>query len=64
MAKELSKLSPSGAVSGPACIPIQADVASKKGCDDLAEKVKAKESELDILVRACAWQKSLCVLWS
>jgi len=50
-ANELSALSPSDSgISGPACIPITADVSSKAGCDDLASKIKEKESHLDILI--------------
>lgn len=35
---------------GPACIPLQADISSKAGCDDLANQIKERETELDILV--------------
>ena len=35
---------------GTACIPIQADLASKAGCDALASELMKRESELDILV--------------
>lgn len=49
-AEGLSKLSPSGSVQGPACIPLQADVSTKDGCDALAKQVIEKESKLDILV--------------
>lgn len=36
--------------SGTACIPIQADLASKAGCDALAAEIAKRESRLDILV--------------
>ncbi|PWN99274.1 putative NADPH-dependent beta-ketoacyl reductase [Tilletiopsis washingtonensis] len=49
-AKLMAPLSPSGAVSGPACIPIQANVDSKAGCDALAAAVAEKEKRLDILI--------------
>lgn len=36
--------------SGTACIPIQADLGSKAGCDVLADELKKRESSLDVLV--------------
>ncbi|KAK0555593.1 hypothetical protein OC861_000180 [Tilletia horrida] len=50
VADQLSALSPKGAVQGPACIGLQADVGTKAGCDALADQIKAKEQSLDILV--------------
>ena len=49
-AEALSKLSPAGKVSGPACIALEADVGTKAGCDALAAQIKERESSLDILV--------------
>lgn len=50
-AAALSKLAPSNnGISGPACIAIQADVATKAGCDKLAAEIKKRESKLDVLV--------------
>jgi NAD(P)-dependent dehydrogenase (short-subunit alcohol dehydrogenase family) len=42
--------SPARATAGPACIPIQANVDSKAGCDALAAAVAEKEKRLDILI--------------
>ncbi|KAE8225760.1 hypothetical protein CF319_g1554 [Tilletia indica] len=50
VAEQLSALSPKGAVNGPACIGLQADVGSKAGCEALAQQIKDKEQNLDILV--------------
>ncbi|RSH77439.1 uncharacterized protein EHS24_003410 [Apiotrichum porosum] len=47
VAEQLSAL---GVSSGGQCIPVQADVASKAGCDALADQIKARETRLDILV--------------
>ncbi len=49
VAEQMNKLSPAGAVKGPAVIPLQADVGSKAGCDALAQQIKDKETELDIV---------------
>lgn len=49
VAANLSKLSPPGAVQGDAVIPIQADVGNKAGCDALAQAIKDKESQMDIV---------------
>lgn len=48
-AEVLSKLAPKDAPQ-PACIALEADVATKAGCDKLADQIKAKESKLHILV--------------
>lgn len=48
VAGQLSKLSPSNAEDS--CIPIQADIGSKAGCDALADEIKKRESRIDILV--------------
>lgn len=49
--KQLSELSPSDSgISGPACIPLTADVSTKAGCDALADQLKQRESNLDILI--------------
>ncbi|KDN41133.1 NAD(P)-binding protein [Tilletiaria anomala UBC 951] len=50
VAKDLNVLSPPGAVSGLAVIPVQADVSNKAGCDALAKKIFDKEKELHILI--------------
>lgn len=50
VAKQLSALSPSGAVQGPSVIALQADVSSKDGCDKLAAQIKEREQHLDILI--------------
>lgn len=47
VAAQLSEL---GKQSGGKCIPLQADVGSKAGCDALAEQIKKNETRLDILV--------------
>lgn len=47
VAEQLSAL---GKDSGGQCIPIQADVGNKAGCDALADEIKKRESRLDILV--------------
>lgn len=49
VAEKLNVTSPNKG-SGPACIPVQADIGSKAGCDALAKYVKDNETELDILV--------------
>ncbi|PWN93847.1 putative NADPH-dependent beta-ketoacyl reductase [Acaromyces ingoldii] len=49
-AAALSALSPKGKVNGPACIPLEADISTKAGCDALAKQIKERESQLDILV--------------
>lgn len=36
--------------AGTACIPVQADLSSKAGCDALADNVKQREQSLDILI--------------
>ena len=43
---------------GTACIPIQADLASKAGCDALASELMKRESELDILVNNAGYQQT------
>lgn len=48
VASQLSKLSPKDKENS--CIPIQADIGNKAGCDALAEEIKKRESRLDILV--------------
>lgn len=48
-AEQLSKLSPDQS-KGPQCIPLEADVGTKAGCDSLASQLKSKEERLDILV--------------
>lgn len=50
VAESLSQLSPTGAVEGPAVVPLQADVSSKAGCDALANEIKAREKTLNILI--------------
>jgi len=57
-ANELSALSPpNSGISGPACIPLTAELSTKAGCDDLAAKIKEKETNLDILINnsGVAW---------
>lgn len=51
-AQMMNKMAPSKSPfpAGTACIPIQADLASKAGCDALADEIKKHESEIDILV--------------
>jgi len=59
---ELSALSPTGSnFSGPACIPLLADLSSKAGCNDLASQIKEKETQLDILINnaGAAWSALL-----
>lgn len=36
--------------AGTYCVPVQADLSSKAGCDALAAEIRKRESELDILV--------------
>lgn len=36
--------------AGDACIALQSDLGSKKGCDDLAAQILERESELHVLV--------------
>lgn len=51
-AQQMNQVAPSQGTwpPGTACIPIQADLASKAGCDALASELMKRESELDILV--------------
>ncbi|KAI3627196.1 hypothetical protein CBS14141_001197 [Malassezia furfur] len=51
VAKQLNETAPKGPFEqGTFCIPIQADVGSKAGCDSLANEIKQKEEKLDILI--------------
>lgn len=47
VAAQLSEL---GKSTGGQCLPIQADVGNKAGCDALAAEIKKREKRLDILV--------------
>lgn len=51
-AASLSKLAPKDSpfAGKDACVALEADVATKAGCEALAKQVKEKESRLDILV--------------
>ena len=44
--------------AGTACIPLQADLSSKAGCDALAAELARHTSRLDILVNNAAYQRS------
>lgn len=48
VAAQLSKLSPTNQPDS--CIPIQADIGNKAGCDALADEIKKRETRLDVLV--------------
>lgn len=51
VAKQLNETAPKSPFEpGTFCIPIQADVGSKAGCDALANEIKQKEEKLDILI--------------
>ncbi|WFC94332.1 hypothetical protein MBRA1_000962 [Malassezia brasiliensis] len=51
VAKQLNEAAPKSPFEpGTFCIPIQADVGSKAGCDALANEIKQKEEKLDILI--------------
>jgi NAD(P)-dependent dehydrogenase (short-subunit alcohol dehydrogenase family) len=45
-----AQLTAAGKANGGQCLPLQADVATKAGCDALADQVKQRESRLDVLV--------------
>lgn len=47
VAAQLTEL---GKQTGGSCVPLQADVQNKAGCDALAEQIKQRESRLDVLV--------------
>ncbi|WFD41900.1 hypothetical protein MPSI1_000537 [Malassezia psittaci] len=51
VAKSLNETAPEGPFeAGTFCIPIQADVGTKAGCDALAAEIKKYETQLDILI--------------
>lgn len=51
VAKQLNDTAPSALFQpGTFCIPVQADLSSKAGCDALADRIKEKEQQIDILI--------------